>query len=134
MMATRRRARTDVPDGQIRRSQLVGAFAPGAIIDLRSKAGAPLSGVVSGLEAWDSVATRKGVDHPQSIREVRLERQLNVSGFRLPPVRDEDRVEGREDLLPIVRFPDFLQCPRCHAVQRSSRWSSLPYALYSTKV
>lgn len=128
MMATRKRPRTNAPDGQIRRSQLVGAFAPGAIIDLRSNAGAPLSGVVSGLEAWDSVAKLKGVNHPQSIREVRLERQLNVSGFRLPPVRDEDRVEDREDLLPIVRFPDFLQCPRCHAVQRSSRWRSQPGA------
>jgi hypothetical protein len=129
-MATRRRrqARADMPDGQIRRSQLVGAFAPGSIIDLRSKTGAPLSGVVSGLEAWDSVATLKGVHHPQSIREVRLEKQLNVDGFRLPPVRDEDHVEGKEDLLPVVRFPDFLQCPRCHSVQRSSKWSSLPGA------
>jgi hypothetical protein len=83
--------------------------------------GAPLSGVMAGLEAWDDRAFGPGgILHPQSIHEPRLQQQLHVSGFRLPPVTDDDA--GDRDVVPVVRFPAWLQCPRCGTIRKHDAW------------
>lgn len=106
--------------GEVRRSDLVGTFGSGAIVDLRLKSGDPVSGVVAGLEEWDAAAPagQKGTSHPQSIYEPRLQALLGKRGFRLPPVRRENQTDNF-DVLPVVRFPAWLQCPRCHRIARA---------------
>lgn len=104
--------------GKVRRSSLISTFGPGAVVDMRSRKGAPLSGVVAGLEEWDRHAPPGlgGLRHPQRIREPRLERALHVRGFRSPPVPPDD--ESAYDVVPLVRFPTWLQCPHCNLLSR----------------
>ncbi len=108
--------------GSARRSHVVGTFGPGAVMDFRAPgSGAPLSGVMSGLEAWDDRAGgTTGTLHPQSIHEPRLQQRLHVSGFRLPPVAADE--EGDRDVIPVVRFPSWLQCPRCASLRKHDAW------------
>ena len=117
--------------GELRQSKLVTTFGPGAVLDLRGPSGAPLSGLLSGLEEWDACAPagHQGLAHQQVIHEPRLQRRLIVDGFRLPPVkperlkRREFAVEGTADVLPVVRFPVWLLCPRCNRLKDATAWS-----------
>lgn len=108
---------------ELRRSSLVGTFGPGAIVDLRTPAGAPVSGIVGGLEAWDQVAKHRGLSHPQVIHEPRLQKKLHVRGFRLPPVHSRKIGEELVDVLNIVRFPRWLQCPSCSRLKPDEHWN-----------
>src|SRR5688572_22601951 len=119
--------------GSLRRSHVVGTYGPGAIVDFRTKSGAPVSGVIAGLDEWDSDATagkNKGLSHDQVIHEPRLQKRLYVDGFRLPPVRlgEPGKKAGDSDIdvLPIVRFPEWLQCTRCDRIDRAERWGQEP--------
>lgn len=113
--------------GKIRRSALVTTFAPGAVVDFR-KGSAPVSGIVMGLEAWDSTAPGKGgLSHEQTIREPRLQKQLGVRGFRLPPVQSdkEEDEKSESNSVPVVRFPFWLQCPKCNRLKPANAWQAL---------
>lgn len=124
--------------GEVRRSQVITTFGPGAIIDMRAQAkgGGPVSVVVSGIDEWDRSASAggnsKGIEHPQSINEPRLQKLLGVKGFRLPPVvaKDEDGRYETGDRLVGVRFPSWLQCPSCHAIKWASKWARPPAATW----
>lgn len=113
--------------GKLRRSQVVTTFGPGSIVDFRVGGfrGAPVSAVVAGLEQWNEMASSPGLAHPQQISEPRLQRKLGVSGFRLPPVQPDD--SKQIDLLVGVRFPRWLQCPRCERLamdKQAGHWQS----------
>jgi len=101
--------------GELRRSAPASTFGPGAIVDFRD-GDALVSAVVTGLEEWDRNFPPAGMANPQSVREERLERRLLKSGFRLPPVIENERERGR---LVAVRFPKWLQCPRCDTIASS---------------
>jgi len=107
--------------GKLRRSHVVGTYGPGAIVDFRAPgSGAPLSGVIAGLEEWDAAAAgARGPMHPQAINEPRLEQLLGVKGFRLPPVRLDREAQNDFDVLRAVRFPFWLQCPRCNVLSQA---------------
>ena len=109
---------------ELRRSSLTGTFGPGAIVDIRTPLGAPVSGIVSGLDAWDKVARSKGLIHKQVIYEPRLQKRLFVRGFRLPPVRSTRRGEEDYDVIPVVRFPRWLQCPSCQRLKDHESWNN----------
>ena len=113
--------------GKLRRSTTVTTFGPGSIVDFRTKEGGPVSGVAAGLESWDRFSDRPGLEHPQKILEPRLQDNLRVKGFRLPPVSidegDDYGGPGSEHLVA-VRFPDWLQCQECHRIAPSKNWSS----------
>ena len=118
--------------GALRRSKVVGGHGPGSVIDFRAPGcGAPLSGVLGGLEWWDHVAPmgHAGSAHSQVINEPRLERRLHVRCFRAPPVKPDNerrrrdpRPESNWDVLPVMRFPTWLQCPKCDRLKRASKW------------
>lgn len=116
--------------GNIRRSQAVGVHGPGAIVDFRAGGrGATVSAVIAGLELWDEKASKEGLENEQVIFEPRLQRELGVDGFRLPPVTPEiaPGVPAKNaDRLVAVRFPMWLQCPKCSMLQRAKRWSEHP--------
>lgn len=97
------------PAGTVRRSQLITTYGIGAIVDLEAGSFMPL-----GQRDWES-ATR-GPSHV--IYESRLQAQLGVSHFRLPPIADPiDGYPGYVDeraTLPVIRFPEWHECPKCN--------------------
>jgi hypothetical protein len=117
--------------GDVRRSQVITSHGPGSIVDFRAGGygGAGVSVVAAGLDAWDTSATPPGLGHPQTVYEPRLQKQLNVEGFRLPPVAPQvapgvySKQAGK---LLGVRFPRWLQCPSCHVLRPSNRWAEDP--------
>ena len=109
--------------GPLRRSALLSTFGPGAIVDFRV-GDAPVSAVLAGLEEWDRRSPPAGILHPQTVFEPRLQKRLEVAGFRLPPVNVDDD-ETRADLIA-VRFPRWLQCPDCHLIKPAGKWNQNP--------
>lgn len=117
--------------GDIRRSQIIITHGPGSIIDFRAGGygGAGVSVVAAGLEEWDRWAPPPGLGHPQTVYEPRLQKQLGVDGFRLPPVAPQVApgvYSKKAGKLVGVRFPRWLQCPRCHLVRQSRSWTEDP--------
>lgn len=117
--------------GDVRRSQVITSHGPGSIIDFRagSHGGAGVSVVAAGLEEWDRWAPPPGLGHPQTVYEPRLQKQLGVDGFRLPPVAPQEApgvYSRRAGKLVGVRFPKWLQCPQCHIVRPAWRWTEDP--------
>lgn len=114
--------------GDVRRSQIITTHGPGSIIDFRAGAygGAAISVVAAGLEEWDRWAPPPGLGHQQTIFEPRLQQQLGVEGFRMPPVAPQvapNVYAKKAGKLIGVRFPRWLQCPRCHLVRQSRAWT-----------
>lgn len=114
--------------GDVRRSQVITTHGPGSIVDFRAGGygGAAISVVAAGLEEWDRFAPPPGIGHPQAVFEARLQEQLGVDGFRLPPVAPQIRpgvYKNNAGKLVGVRFPRWLQCPRCHLLKQSREWN-----------
>jgi hypothetical protein len=116
-------ARNDL--GDLRRSAAMATFGPGAVIDFRAQ-DAPVSAVAAGLEQWDANFPPAGMLHPQAIREERLQKKLGIRGFRLPPVRDPTSDQDKLRALVGVRFPEWLQCPKCDRIGPERLWSDEP--------
>ena len=118
--------------GNPRRSHCVGNLGPGAIGEFRvgRNNGAAISVVVGGLEYWDILAPKAGLANDQVTYDRRLQKFLNVRGFRLPPVdpdRDDKKKRGITPLLlGALRFPMWLQCPRCNRLQPEIKWQFGP--------
>lgn len=94
-------------------------------MDFRARDGAPISAVVCGLEQWEERTKTPGLQNPNAIFEPRLQARLGVAGFRLPPVANDDhhsRKRQPSDVLLAVRFPRWLQCPKCHILRQEDRW------------
>ena len=108
--------------GEPRRSQIVYNFGPGAIVDFRASggSGAAISVVVGGMESWDEFAPPAGLANQQITTEPRLQEQLGVKGFRLPPVSGEN--EKNPPYLMGVRFPRWLICRYCHRLRQAKDW------------
>lgn len=107
----------------LRRSTAVTTFGPGSVVDFRVN-GCAVSGVAAGLEEWDHSFFPAGLMHPQTIREARLQKRLNVKGFRSPPVKFERGKNDKPDMrrLVAVRFPKWLQCPSCDTIKPEHKW------------
>ncbi|ORC47833.1 hypothetical protein B2G74_22275 [Burkholderia sp. A27] len=99
------------PLGKVRRSQLISTYGIGAIVDLEKGSFMPM-----GLEDWDAATNLPNL----TIGEARLQAQLGVSHFRLPPISEEIRgSRGRVDPLravPATRFPAWHECPQCNRI------------------
>jgi len=98
------------PLGMVRRSQLISTYGIGAILDLEKGSFMPL-----GLEDWESATTLASL----RINEARLQAQLDVDHFRLPPAAEQ--VEGTRQVnvkrtAAAVRFPEWHECRRCHRI------------------
>jgi Domain of unknown function (DUF1998) len=80
--------------GAVRRSQLITTYGVGAVIALGDE-----SFMVAGIDRWPVRDT--------NLHEPRLEAELGVHGFVVPPASD-----GGDDI-PVVRFPRWHTCPKC---------------------
>ncbi len=115
--------------GKVRRSAIISTFGPGSVVDFRSAGGA-VSAVVAGIDEWEGRQPGSLGTGNLRVQEPRLERALNVSYFVLPPVVAEswtataNHSETRP--IPIVRFPQYLQCPRCNRIAPQREWGADP--------
>ncbi|MCY2967719.1 MAG: DUF1998 domain-containing protein, partial [Planctomycetota bacterium] len=89
--------------GEIRQSQALLTFGIGAVVDFQFHSAMPL-----GMDHWPSR------DRSQILHEPDLETLVGKVWFQAPPVADEDNIFPT--LLPAVRFPQWLYCPKCHAL------------------
>ena len=100
-----------IPIGEIRPSQLLWTFGPGALIDLPS-----LSVVTQGIDRWDK-------DRCQPVTEARLLASVrsilgpNVQDLRLPPIVEVDISNPYDPNarigVPVKPFPRWLRCVKC---------------------
>jgi len=111
--------------GKIRQSAVIMNCGPGAIIDFRVPgSGAAVSVVAAGLQEWENQAdeAQVSIEDLRRLREPRLAEKLGVQYFRLPPVA-ADKPDGEEvdSYIPLVgvRFPRWLQCPKCNLLKRN---------------
>ncbi len=107
----------------IRRGQLIAPFGVGAAHVLSDGTGI----VVAGLDHWferDGEDAFKDVDPSEfELREWRLERELKVSGFRLPPDSRRSTRSGGEKqnvglTVPVLRFPTWHLCGKCRRLNQ----------------
>src|SRR5688572_13020704 len=94
------------PKGEVRRSQLITTYGVGAIIAVEDE-----SFMVAGIDRW---AVKSA-----NVHEPRLERQLNVQGFVLPPAGGGSALD-----VPVVRFPLWYSCPACNKLDKHSFFCS----------
>lgn len=106
--------------GELRRSAAASTFGPGAVADLRTSKGAPVSVIMAGLDEWQD-------NFPDQERDLvydpRLQRALGVDAFRLAPVWHSGEGSASRRI-PAARFPRWLQCPKCHRIDETANWST----------
>ncbi|MDC1368953.1 hypothetical protein N8290_05285, partial [Pseudomonadales bacterium] len=96
-------------DRKVRRSQTVAPFGVGAIYDFGAE-----SFVAMDISKWK-------VDREPDIRLPRLERVLRVNKFKGAPIAGRPSFPGAQSFgnsVPYVRFPAWLFCPNCRAMQK----------------
>jgi len=99
------------PVGEVRPSQLLWTYGPGALIDLPN-----LSVVTMGIDRWEK-------DRCQPIQEARLLANVRsvlgpqVGSLRMPPIGDHDTVDPFSAAavigVPVKPFPRWLRCVKC---------------------
>ena len=95
--------------GEVRTSQVVTTYGVGSIVPVGDE-----SFMMAGLDRWI-------VGEREEIHEARLEQQLRVSRFYLPPSGHE-----RGDI-PVVRFPEWHYCPSCRRLEAHNYFCSSRY-------
>ena len=99
------------PVGEIRPSQLLWTYGPGALIDLPS-----LSVVTAGIDQWPKEECLP-IEEPRLLAAVREQLGDQIDGLRMPPVRKEEQSFGNsaEDYVgvPVSPFPRWLRCVKC---------------------
>jgi hypothetical protein len=95
-MAAARRPRA-ITLGELRPSQIITTFGPGAVIDQPTA-----SLMLAGTDYWS-------VSEDQRIDEPRLRALLRVRNLYRPRIRSDQGMRG----VPAFVFPSYLVCPRC---------------------
>jgi hypothetical protein len=89
--------------GDVRPSQLITTFGPGAIVDLQT-----LSVIVSGVDRWP-------IEDDLAIHEPRLERALRVKRF-FSAKPTEGSFFTKRGTVPTYLFPRYQVCPVCQTL------------------
>jgi hypothetical protein len=100
-----------IPVGEVRPSQLLWTYGPGALVDLPN-----LSVVTLGLHQWDTARCRR-VDEVRLLDAVRRRLGPQVEKLLMPPVVEDDSIDpfSPEALVgvPVKPFPRWLRCVKC---------------------
>ena len=91
--------------GEVRNSQLISTFGPGAIMDLPE-----FSVILASLDHWNT-------EQCEVINEPRLQKKLKISKILAPPILERDS-HNTIGTLPAFRFPSFMVCPKCRKLDR----------------
>ena len=89
--------------GDVRPSQVITTFGPGAIVDLQT-----LSVIVAGIDRWS-------IDEELAIHEPRLERALRVKRF-FSAKPSEGSFYNKRGTVPTYLFPRYQVCPVCQTL------------------
>jgi hypothetical protein len=89
--------------GDVRPSQVITTFGPGAIVDLQT-----LSVIVAGIDRWS-------VDDDLAIHEPRLQRALRVARF-FSARPSEGSFYNKRGTVPTHLFPRYQVCPVCQTL------------------
>jgi len=106
--------------GDVRPSQVITTFGPGAIVDLQT-----MSVIVAGIDSWPT-------DEELAIHEPRLERALRVKRF-FPAKPTEGSFFTKRGTVPAYVFPRYQLCPVCRTlsllgdgyVDYDSKWQEM---------
>jgi Domain of unknown function (DUF1998) len=105
------RRRMTTPVGEVRPSQLLWTYGPGALVDLPN-----LSVVTLGIDRWD-VSLCRPILEARLLAAVRRELGQQVEGLRLPPIQTNDApspFSAEANLgVPVKPFPRWLRCVKC---------------------
>jgi hypothetical protein len=91
--------------GNVRPSQLITTFGPGAIVDLQT-----LSVIVAGIDGWPT-------NEEIVIHEPRLERALRVQRF-FSAKPSEGSFFSHHGTVPSILFPKYQVCPVCQTLSK----------------
>ena len=95
--------------GEIRKSQSVSNYGPGALMDFPRT-----SGIINGIDNWESSLGKFNFEK-MIIHERNLEKILCKKYFIQPQMMDENNnVRG----IHITRFPEYCYCPECGALDK----------------
>jgi len=89
--------------GDVRPSQVITTFGPGAIVDLQT-----LSVIVAGIDRWP-------IDEKLAIHEPRLQRALRVNRF-FAAKPSEGSLYNKRGTVPTNLFPRYQVCPVCRTL------------------
>ena len=111
-MATNNTALThQTPVGEVRPSQLLWTYGPGALVDLPN-----VSVVTLGIDRWDKTRCQP-IEEVRLLAAVRKVLGLQVESLRMPPFHRSDRVDpwSAEAFIgvPVRPFPRWMRCVKC---------------------
>ena len=99
------------PVGEVRPSQLLWTYGPGALIDLPN-----LSVVTLGIDRWEKERCTP-IKEARLLSAVRRVLGAQVDSLRMPPFRVSENMGKRtaEDYIgvPVRPFPRWLRCVKC---------------------
>ncbi|MGE9010699.1 DrmB family protein [Leptospira interrogans] len=99
------------PVGEVRPSQLLWTYGPGALVDLPS-----LSVVTLAIDRWD-VNRCQPIEEARLLAAVRRELGQQVESLRMPPFQTSEAIDpfSAESYIgvPVRPFPRWLRCVRC---------------------
>ena len=99
------------PVGEVRPSQLLWTYGPGALIDLPS-----LSVVTLGIDQWEKDLC-KPITEPRLLTAVRKVLGAQVENLRMPPFQKSERVDpwsAEANIgVPVRPFPRWMRCVKC---------------------
>lgn len=96
------------PVGEVRPSQLLWTYGPGALIDLPN-----LSVVTLGIDQWDKDRC-KPIEEARLLAAVQTILGSQVESLRMPPFNESDSIDVWSDIgVPVRPFPRWLRCVKC---------------------
>lgn len=110
-----------MPSGPVRRSQLIAPFGVGAMTIVRDGTSLITAGLDHWFERESGDNENRDLDEYR-IKEWRLQRQLDVDHFRLPPdyrrKGQYETVPNANITVPFLRFPQWHVCPGCKTLDK----------------
>lgn len=96
------------PVGEVRPSQLLWTYGPGALIDLPN-----ISVVTLGIDQWD-LDRCKPIEEARLLAAVRTILGPQVESLRMPPFSQSETVDVWSNIgVPVRPFPRWLRCVKC---------------------
>ncbi|AFQ16713.1 DUF1998 domain-containing protein [Bacillus thuringiensis] len=105
--------------GNVRPSQLITTFGPGAIVDLPD-----FSVIMAGTSKWEP---RMLLTHSFDIKEPRLKKKLKIGRIMSIPIDQNNAGIGT---IPAYRFPEYHVCPNCRKLGDSRNFTEEEGILY----
>ena len=95
--------------GEIRKSQSVSTYGPGALVDFPR-----MSGIICGIDNWESTLGKYSFNQ-MKIHEKNLEAILGKRFFIQPQMTENKSFLNG---ITVIRFPEYCYCPECGVLDK----------------